>query len=158
MRIRPGTPDDAEGIVAIARRSITISAATWYSPHQLQRWSSGFSTPSIVDAITTSEAFLVAEDNRLAGFANLISASEGRSELDLLYIDPDFSGRGVARTLIIAIEDEARARGISDIWVDASIPATRVLEGLDYVVEGVNRKHFGGVDFENVWLRKRLGT
>ena len=158
MRIRPGTTDDAEGIVVIARRSITVSAATWYSPEQLQRWSNGFSTPSIEDAITTSEAFLVAEDDRLAGFANLISTPDGRSELDQLYVDPDFSGRGVARSLIIAIEDESRARGISDLWVDASIPATRVLERLDYVFEGVNRKHLGGVDFENVWLRKRLGT
>jgi putative acetyltransferase len=78
---------------------------------------------------------VVETEGHLGGFANLIVTAAGRAELDLLYVDPDYARRGVARLAIDAVEAEARSRGIDRLWADASVLAAPVFEHLGYVVE-----------------------
>ncbi len=156
--IRRVEPTEAQTLAEIAHRAIRISASPWYSHEELEQWTNAFSEVSMRNAIENSAVFGAIASDRIAGFANLVTSANGRSELDLLFVDPDFAGRGVARTLIAAVEEEAASVGVGEIWVDASIPAKSVFERLGYQVQQTHLKEFGAQHYENTWLSKRLGA
>ena len=158
VQVRRGEVSDAESLLSVARRAISISASPWYTPEQLDNWSGAFSESSIRHAVEVSATFVAVADARVAGFSNLISSGDGRAELDLLFIDPDFAGQGLARSLVAAVESEAISRNHRVLWVDASIPAARVFEHLGYQVEHAYLKEFKGLVYENTWLSKRLSA
>ena len=156
--IRRVEPTEAQTLAEIAHRAIRISASPWYSHEELEQWANAFSEGSMRNAIENSAVLGATASDRLAGFANLITSANGRSELDLLFVDPDFVSRGVARTLITAVEEEARSLGVCEIWVDASLPAAPVFEHPGYQVQQTYLKEFGAEHYENAWLSKRLGA
>jgi hypothetical protein len=57
---------------------------------------------------------------------------------------------------IEAVESEARRRGVSELWADASQLAAPVFEHLGYAVVGRYEKNRGAVRFPNTWLAKQL--
>ena len=156
MKIRRAQPDDAEVLALVARRSIQISASLWYSQEHLDQWASAFSGESVLGAIADS-VVLVAEDaDCVRGFASLVASPTARCDLNLLYVDPHFTRRGVARALIDAVEEQARVNDVAELWVDASIPAAIVFEHLGYQVRERYAKRLGELTYENTWLSRRL--
>ena len=156
MKIRRAQPDDAEVLALVARRSIQISASLWYSQEHLDQWASAFSGESVLGAIADS-VVLVAEDaDCVRGFASLVASPTARCDLNLLYVDPHFTRRGVARALIDAVEEQARVNDVSELWVDASIPAAIVFEHLGYQVRERYAKRLGELTYENTWLSHSL--
>ena len=110
----------------------------------------------IDEALDNSKVFVAVEADRIAGFAKLIEMPRPRTQLDLLYVDPDFSRRGVARDLICAVEEAARSHAPVEIWVDASLSAVRVFEALGYQFREEYLEELGGLFYENAWFSKRL--
>lgn len=156
MEVRRGRTADAQNLLVVVERSIHVSASPWYAAEQLRAWSSAFSESSIRHVLEKTLTFVVVVNDRIAGFSNLISSNGGRAEVDLLFVDPDFAGQGVARELIDAVERQAMSLNLHEIWVDASIPAACVFEHLGYEVVGTYQKEFRGLFFENTWLRRHL--
>jgi len=69
---------------------------------------------------------LVAEEGgEVVGFAEL----EGDRHLGMLYLRKDAVGRGVGQRLYLAVEREARDRGLGRIFTEASITARRSSSG-----------------------------
>jgi hypothetical protein len=54
------------------------------------------------------------------------------------------------------VETEARGRGVSGLWADASLLAAPVFAHLGYHVVERYEKPRGAVSFANTWLVKRL--
>lgn len=75
-------------------------------------------------------------------------------EVSELFADPEFSGRGVTRLALEAVENEARSRRIGRLRVDASILAAPVLEHPGYVVEERYDKYVTSLVYRNTWLSK----
>ncbi len=158
IEIRRAQPDDAEVLASVARRSIQISASLWYSQAHLDHWASAFSGESMLEAIEGSVVFVAEALDRVQGFASLLAPPTAHAKLELLYVDPHFAGRGVARALIAAVEEQARVNGLADLWVDASIPAAFIFERLNYRVRERYSKRLGEFTYENTWLSRRLGV
>lgn len=156
MKLRRAQPDDAEVVASVARRSIQISASPWYSQAHLDQWASGFSGESMLRAINDSFVLVAEDADRVQGFASLVASPTARCDLNLLYVDPHFTRRGVARALIDAIEEKARVSDVAELWVDASIPAAIVFERLGYQVRERYSKRLGELTYENTWLSRRL--
>jgi putative acetyltransferase len=154
VNVRKAVADDAEALSGLARRSIQIIGATVMDGPQVDFWASSFTKAKLSSVIANSTVFVVETEGRVGGFANLIVTTAGRAELDLLYVDPDYEGRGVARLAIEAVEAQARSRGIDELWADASLLAAPVFEHLGYVVQERYQKYRGGVTFLNTWLSK----
>ncbi len=141
----------------MVRRAIAVTGATAYDEAQIAVWSASFTT-EVFDRFGPSVSVYVVEESReLAGVSSLVLLDDGRAEVDLLYVDPMFGRRGVARLAVEAAESEARDRGISELWADASVLATPVFERLGYRVFERYEKERGGVSFPNTWLVKQLG-
>jgi putative acetyltransferase len=154
--VRQATWADAKSLAGVALRSITVTGSGAYDLAQIAQWASTFTPQYLASAINSTLIFVVEDAGAIAGFANLRTEGGERSDVDLLYVDPDFSGHGVARLAVHAVESEARRQGVSRLWVDASLLAAPVFEHLGYDVIERYVKVRGSVTFANTWLAKFL--
>ena len=75
-------------------------------------------------------------DSILAG-AVICTRSEGRPLIAFVFTDLAFTGRGIARQLILEIGGRLRAAGDHEVtlWVTATNPAARIYKSLGFDVE-----------------------
>jgi GNAT superfamily N-acetyltransferase len=105
----------------------------------------------VLALIERSFSVVCVAGDRVVGFSNLAG-----QEVDQLYVDPGVGGRGVARALYRAVEQEALARGLAYVTVTASLRAAPVFARFGFVaVEQVDRR-FNGQVFAVVRMRKQL--
>ena len=104
------------------------------------------------DALTLSEIAVVEQrvrvaviDDRIVGFATLLISGQV-SELEDLFVDPDWMRRGVGRTLVRDAAATARARGATRIEVTANGHARTFYEKMGFVLDGVSQTRFGPAD------------
>ena len=115
--LRPMLPADAPALAAIFRASIEGLTAEDYSPAQQEAWMSGADDEAAFAARRAGELTLVATIAREPlGFASL----KGNDHIEMLYVHPRGSNRGLAKALCDALETLAAARGITRITTDAS--------------------------------------
>jgi putative acetyltransferase len=151
MRIRSAVPDDVSQLTRVALNAI---AGSGYTAEQIAAWSQNFTEDQMTHVLENDTVIVVEMDNVIAGFATLIDQGETAGNLDLLYVDPKFSRRGVGKRLIRAIEDEALRLDMTALWVDASAPAMHRLLQLGYRPREKNKKIIDSVIFENTWMMK----
>lgn len=105
--IRPATPADAAAIADVWNPMIRDTLVT-FNPVQK-------SEAEIAAMIRTREAFLVAEDGGILGFATYSQFRGGLgyafAQEHTIILAPAAQGRGVGRGLMAALETEARACG-----------------------------------------------
>ncbi len=77
-------------------------------------------------------------EGRVVGFATLVG-----SELDDLFVDPDFTRRGIGRALVLDAVAAARAQGLARIEVTANGHALGFYEKVGFVAGGVVETAFG---------------
>lgn len=147
--IRVAERRDASAIRAIVERAIRVSARDVYSPAQIDAWATGGSTERVADLIEHTVAFVAEVDGRVVGFSNLAG-----SEVDQLYVDPDVGGRGVARGLYRAVEDEARRRGIGRLTATASLRARPAFVAFGFHEVARRERLFNGEAFPVVEMAK----
>ena len=125
MRVRPYASVDLDALIALFRISVHIVARRDYTLEQVFAWA-----PEVIDRerwairLATCSTWVAASGERPAGFINF----EPEGHLDMLYVDPDFQGRGVASRLLSRLEASAQSRGLSRLFTEASITARPFFE------------------------------
>lgn len=100
-----------------------------------------------------SHETLVAEENdEIIGFAEL---EEGGC-VDTFFVRRDAVGRGVGRRLYMAVEKEARSRGIEKIFTEASITARPFFERQGFRVVCEQTLQRQGIGLTNFVMEKSL--
>ena len=143
MRIRPGTPEDAEAIERIRIRGWQVGYRHVFPPEELDRlevdWSRWAETLAHPEP---GHACFVAEDERgVLGWATVgpSAAPELYGELHGLYVDPPRWGEGAGRALLARVEQElARTWDQAVLWTLADNPrARRFYEAADWRADGM---------------------
>ena len=145
--------ESAEGplITQMAREAIRESAASFYSPDQIETWASAWGDGGIERELSQSIAFVAEVDGRIIGFANLDGGDVGQ-----LYVHPSHGGQGVARALYAAIEATAIDGGISRLTAMASLRSAPVFVRFGFTRNGEVRRELNGVFFDVVLVSKVL--
>jgi N-acetylglutamate synthase-like GNAT family acetyltransferase len=143
INIRTATPFDAEAACLLLRRSIRESCQEDHrrQPALLDAWLAN-KTPQTVAAwfATPSNYAPVAERNgELVGLALLNQAGK----LALCYVLPEAQGTGVGRTLLEAIELQARAWNISKIFLHSTVTASGFFARQGFINAGKENSCFG---------------
>jgi putative acetyltransferase len=128
VEIREATPAEARGIMLAHRSAVLCSAASQYSPEVLRDWDSGFDPDNeqVVKMMSETialgvEPTIVAEiGDTVAGFGTIIPK---HAELRALYVHADFGREGVGSAIISRLEELAVQRGLSGLWLAASLNA-----------------------------------
>ncbi len=132
LGLRPMTLDDLEAVMAIE-----VQAYPW-------PWSRG----NFADTLAAGHwaQVMVDPDQGILGY---IVAMRGAGELHLLNVTviPAHQGRGLGRALLERLEDEARIRGVAEIWLEvraSNLRARALYARLGYREVGLRRQYYPG--------------
>ena len=146
--IRPFEPRDADAVSALIGRTMRESNSRDYSLDRLQPLIDYFA-PEKVRLLGQERVCLVAEsDQQLVGTAALDGI-----ELATFFVLPEYQGQGIGARLLAAIEQRARALGITHITVDASLTGAAFYARMGYRRTGIDRAGTAGVQ---VGMEKQL--
>jgi putative acetyltransferase len=141
--LRPYLPADLPRLAAIFRASIEELTAEDYNESQQAAWAALADADEFGKKLADDLTLVALLGGEVAGFASL----RGQDHIDLLYVDPQATGQGVATSLCDALEKLAGARGAAKLSVDASDTARGFFEKRGY--QPLNRKT---VDCFGEWL------
>jgi putative acetyltransferase len=153
ITIRPYRPEDLSDLIALFRASVRNIARRDYTDSQLRAWA-----PDVIDAEQfarrrTAKATWVAErEGHIAGFSDL----EPDGHIDMLYVHPQLQRLGVARSLLIHLENVARGRGLERLYTEASITARPVFEAIGFHVIAAQTVTVRGESMTNYRMEKRF--
>ena len=153
MRVRPYAAADLEALITVFRNSVRIVARRDYTLEQVLAWA-----PDVIDPqgwparLAASSTWVAALGDRALGVISL----EWDGHLDMLFVDPDFQGRGVASTLLDRLESSAEARGLVRLFTEASITAKPFFERRRFRVIGAQTPIRRGQVLVNFRMERRL--
>ncbi len=157
ITVRPMRPDDARTFLDIHSRAVRGLAAGHYSAEVIDAWAIAATDGNAQRLLQNpdDEIRLIAElDGESVGLGSLVAAS---SELRACYVVPEAARRGVGAALVREIESLARARGLAELQLTASINAEPFYLAMGYeVVERTERRLRSGPVMSAVKMRRRL--
>jgi len=143
--IRAATAADALPIIAIHTRSIRALCSDDYRKEQLEAWI-GNRNPEDMAARLAMRPFLVAElDGKQIGYA---AYNPDSRELLAVFVDPDYARQGVASMMMFQLLADARANGLTSLWLDSSLTAVPFYESFGFKGVLETAHSFGGVPLE----------
>ena len=151
--LRPFMMADTLPLREVFAQSIEELTAEDYNEDQRAAWATGAEdAKAFADRLAAQTTLVVVVDGEYAGFGSL----KDNTLLDMLYVHPYFAGQGVGTALTDAFERLAKARGATEIKVDASDTAQIFFESRGYVPVQRNVVERDGEYLSNVTMTKKL--
>ncbi len=153
IEIRPYLASDAPVLTAIFYRAVESLADDCYTPEQVRAWA-----PLPIDSakwqsrLDQDQPWVAVIGSRPVGFISLLP--DGL--IGLAFVDPEYQHRGVGSRLCDMVEQEARARGVKTLYVEASHAAKPLFERLGYAVIERNLKRIGRSTLINWRMQKSI--
>ncbi len=137
-----------DAVLAAGPRSYTDQhVATWAATaDDVDRWDTRMREGSIWVAVAPHDAM------RAIGVASL----SPQDHVDLLYVDPAFHRRGIARALLARLEVQAHSARVSELTTDASLIAHPVFLDAGFEVVAWEEYENRGQIFRRARMRKVL--
>ena len=136
---RMRTPDDVSirrfrepdlcQLVRLISETIGISYAEVYPPRAVQFFKDFHSEEKIADRGKTGTTLVVEEDGELVATGSLVGG-----EILAVFVHPRLQKGGRGKALMKALENEARANGVTEIGLNGSLPSKRFYESLGYKI------------------------
>lgn len=153
LTIRNYSPDRADEIADLYHRAVHAIDPAVYPAAQQEAWAP---TPpdygSWSRRLASKQPFMAVIDGRVAGFIEL----EVDGHIDCLYTHPDFQGQGVASALYAHLVREARVRGVTRLYVEASLVAKPFFERRGFSVLHRNEVERNGVRLVNFSMQRLM--
>jgi len=156
MKLRAYVDQDAAATMSVFERAIRITASRDYTTEQINAWvSTGLDS---LDALTWAAAraaavtIVAVEDEQVVGFSDLVDGSL----LDMLFVDPDVSRRGIGAALVGRIVCLARKGGACTLETYASLTSRPLFERFGFVIVDRCTPVVRGVAMTNFKMRLAL--
>jgi putative acetyltransferase len=135
MKLRAYVDQDAAATMGVFERAIRITASTDYTSEQIDAWvSTGLDSSDAsawwAAARAAAVTIVAVEVEQVVGFSDLVDGSL----LDMLFVDPDVSRRGVGAALVTRIVRLACEGGAGTLETYASLTARPLFERLGFVI------------------------
>ncbi|WP_264526268.1 GNAT family N-acetyltransferase [Flavobacterium sp. N502536] len=150
---RKATISDLPEMQQLYTETIQAVCKNDYNPAQIEAWTSGVhNTERWLAVIHTQIVLLVIIESKIVGFGTL----KDGNYIDFFYIHKDYQRQGIANTLLIELEREAKKQHSKIITSDISITAKPFFEknGFTSIVEQRNLRL--GVELINYKMEKEL--
>jgi N-acetylglutamate synthase-like GNAT family acetyltransferase len=130
IALRRGTAADAESIWRVRTQAINIGCRSHYAAQLIDAWLANSMPSSFASRIAT-EIFVVAEaDSRIVGFAGLKAST---SEVDAVFVSPEFAGHGLGKRLLLYVESLARELRLPSLSLKASLNSVAFYKAAGYI-------------------------
>lgn len=145
---------DAEATLRIFQDAITITAAANYTPEQLAAWArpGGREISDWDRSMLARRSFVALIDGTVAGFSDV----DPEGYIDMLFVSPEYSRRGVARELLRFIEHLARASAARQLSANVSLTARPLFAAHGFRAIAEQRPVIDGIAMTNLLVVKPL--
>ncbi|MDN4037109.1 GNAT family N-acetyltransferase [Massilia sp. YIM B02443] len=151
---RIATPADPAPCWAMRTDALRVGCATHYPPATVEALCAAAPPASMPGLFAAGGAIVAEEDGRIVGYAVLDRTS---GEIDAVFVSPACQGRGIARRLLAGLEAMAAERGISHLFLSASLNAAPFYERAGFLhVRDALYRHRGGFFMASVYMEKQL--
>lgn len=159
--LRPAIPEDALPIIDAHRDSVRGTAVAYYSREIIEEWGPIVVSPERVNGFARAiaggqEVVVVAVDasGNILGFGSIVPKND---ELRAVYVRSEYGRQGIGRAILRRLEELARAAGLKELSMDASINAEAFYKANGFNSEGAGEHTMGsGARMACVRMRKRL--
>ncbi len=148
------TPEDGDGLLRLHRRAILLDAVRAYSPAIAHSWAEGLRPEGYAEAAANGEEIEVAQAwGAVVGFCGI------RGErIKGLYVDPAFTGRGIASGLMRRALGRLLARGHGAAKVTAALSGVPFYEAFGFqALQTQLHPTRGGCEMKVVEMALELG-
>ena len=147
-------PSQYKAIADIFHAAVHTIDNKIYSETQQEAWAP---TPPDYDfwrkKLATSRPFVALHNDRVIAFAEL----ENDGYIDCFYVAPEYQGQGVASRLYQHLENSARERGMTKLFVEASLLIKPLFLNRGFDIQKKNRVRRNGETLCNFSMIKYLG-
>ena len=152
IEIRTATLEDATAACAVLRRSITQLCALDHQnqPAMLESWL-GNKNPQTVAAWIASPSNYTAVAVRVGEVVGIGLITQA-GKLSLCYLLPEVRHAGVGKALLLALEQQALAWGVSVLKMHSTATARPFFESRGYVSAGKEKSCYG-LECDFLWKR-----
>jgi N-acetylglutamate synthase-like GNAT family acetyltransferase len=138
LQIRRANPNDADTLTSIAH----AAKRHWgYPEHWIERWKPDLTITS--EFISANEVFVGVVDGEIIGCCALV-VGDDLSELEHMWIRPEYMGSGVGRKLFAHVTSRAKSRKLHELELTADPNATGFYERMGAVRIGEVRSEIDG--------------
>ena len=139
---RPITAADGEALLRVHRRAILLDGVRAYSPAMTHSWADGMNADYLGRSVQSGSLVEAAElHGAIVGFSGVLG-----DEVEGLFVDPGFSGRGVGRGLIERAFARMKAAGHERARVTAALSGVGFYEAVGFrPLRGVRHATRGGL-------------
>ncbi len=125
LKLRRFQRGDEEAISKLHNETVRERCKQHYNQVQIDAWSPiRTSFESLAKSLEDTISYVVEINNKIVGFGDL--ESDGR--MKRLYTDKDFQGKGVGKAIFKKLEEEARALGLQEVYLESSLNAKSFYE------------------------------
>lgn len=144
ITIEPAKPKDAQALLEIHATAVHQTAAPYYPQESLDHWARRPITSDRVERVkqrwigNPDHRIVVAKHRgQVVGFGFI----DSDSQLQGLYVHPDYSRRGIGTKLLAALEQAAMAMGLNHLQADVSLNAEGFYrqQGFEILEQGMHR-------------------
>lgn len=153
--IRPYEPRDAARLGTIFFDAVRKAGVRHYSQAQVEAWAPATPDSAWFEARAADGRLILVAVNEVdepVAYGDL----EPNGHIDHLYCRPELIGNGIASALYDRLEQQARERGITRLFVEASEAARRLLLRKGFIELKRRDLLLGGVKIHNYLMEKLL--
>jgi N-acetylglutamate synthase-like GNAT family acetyltransferase len=125
--IRKASKEDLPICSELIQQVIGEIVAKYYSPEIIRAWQEYNSLPNLEKEFRQAE-FIVCEE---AGLIVGVGALK-ENHIEKVYVLPSFQGKGIGKSLLMTLEQNARAKGLAEWDLNATINSSVFYKKLGY--------------------------
>jgi GNAT superfamily N-acetyltransferase len=129
ITIRRARQGDKGALWHIHTRAIREVCKSHYSERELKIWTDVLKPARYEKPIKNGPFYVAVEGGSIIGFGNLNQKS---GEIEALYVDPVYVGRGVGKRILEALENAAVGSGLKFLYLSSSLNAVKFYEMAGY--------------------------
>jgi len=154
--VRSYRGEDANATLTVFLEAITETAAADYSPAQIAAWArpEHRTVPEWHRAMQGRNSYVALLNKHVVGFSDV--NCEGH--INMMFVSPRHSRRGVASALLSHLHVQAQAKGIRALAADVSITARPFFEKHGFIIVTHQNPMAAGVQMTNFRMRKVLDS
>ena len=129
VQIRRALDSEVGAISGLVVQTLRLSNARDYPPEVIDRVAANFDAAAVRELMATREVFVALDGERVVATASLAG-----DVLRSVFVLPEMQGRGLGKALMKHVEGVARAAGVQQLRVPASLTAVPFYSALGYAV------------------------
>lgn len=161
VTVRSARVADAGALHRLSVAAIQESAAGHYDQRQRDAWAGRRTEEGHRELVEQTRTLVAVVGEDVAGFLAVALQPVGRlraGEVDQLFVDPRYGGRGIARRLLAAADEAARSAGLRRLETHASWRAAPAFERCGWTRGDVETVDVQGVELTRVAMHRDLST